>query len=52
MNAISRMADAHLRGEQKHDQRLWALVNLEIWQRIFLDGEGVDAVAATPRRAA
>lgn len=45
MNAISRLADAHLRGEEKHDQRLWALVNLEIWQRIFLDGEPVDAVA-------
>jgi asparagine synthase (glutamine-hydrolysing) len=47
MNAVSRMADAHVRGDEKHDQRLWALVNLEIWQRIFLDGEPVDAVART-----
>ena len=45
MNAISSMADRHMRGEQKHDQRLWALVNLEIWQRIFLDGEPVDAIS-------
>jgi len=52
MNAISRMADLHLRGEQKHEQRLWALVNLEIWQRIFLDGEGFEAIATAPRRAA
>lgn len=48
MNAVSRMADEHLRGVARHDQRLWALVNLEIWQRIFLDGEPVDAIAATP----
>lgn len=45
MNAVSRMADQHLRGEQKHDQRLWALVNLEIWQRIFLDGEPVESIS-------
>ena len=45
MNAISLMADRHMRGEQKHDERLWALVNLEIWQRIFLDGEPVEAIS-------
>jgi asparagine synthase (glutamine-hydrolysing) len=44
MNAVRTMADRHLRGEQKHDQRLWALVNLEIWQRIFLDGEDPGAI--------
>ncbi len=45
MNAISAMADRHMRGEQKHDERLWALVNLEIWQRIFLDGEPVESIS-------
>lgn len=45
MNAISSMSDRHMRGEQKHDQRLWALVNLEIWQRIFLDGEPVESIS-------
>ncbi|MBK6486607.1 MAG: asparagine synthase (glutamine-hydrolyzing) [Gemmatimonadetes bacterium] len=45
MNEVSVMADRHLRGEQKHDQRLWALVNLEIWQRIFLDGEPVESIS-------
>ncbi len=44
MNAVSRLADAHLRGAQKHDQRLWMLLNLEIWQRLFLDGEPIEAV--------
>jgi asparagine synthase (glutamine-hydrolysing) len=42
--AVRRMVDEHVRGEKKHDQRLWALVNLEIWQRIFLDGEPVETM--------
>jgi len=28
----------HNAGEN-HDERLWALINLEIWQRQFIDGE-------------
>jgi asparagine synthase (glutamine-hydrolysing) len=28
----------HNNGEN-HDERLWALVNFEIWQRTFIDGE-------------
>ncbi|MEO6445709.1 MAG: asparagine synthase (glutamine-hydrolyzing) [Gemmatimonadaceae bacterium] len=45
MNAVSLMVDRHLSGKQKHDERLWALVNLEIWQRIFLDGEPVESIS-------
>jgi asparagine synthase (glutamine-hydrolysing) len=26
-------------GSADHDERLWRLVNLEIWQRVFLDGD-------------
>lgn len=44
MNVVSRMADAHLRGAQRHDQRLWVLLNLEVWQRLFLDGEPIESV--------
>jgi asparagine synthase (glutamine-hydrolysing) len=29
----------HDAGEPGHDQKLWMLLNLEIWQRIFLDGD-------------
>lgn len=32
----------HDRGEN-HDQRLWFLVNFEIWQRLFFDGEAAEA---------
>jgi asparagine synthase (glutamine-hydrolysing) len=34
-----RLADEHRAGAWRHGDRLWLLVNLEIWQRIFLDGE-------------
>ncbi len=37
--AVRRLADEHLAGARDHGDRLWLLVNLEIWQRIFLDGE-------------
>jgi asparagine synthase (glutamine-hydrolysing) len=29
----------HSSGAENHDERLWALVNFEIWQRQFLDRE-------------
>ena len=31
----------HERGYGNHAERLWSLVNLELWQRLFLDGESV-----------
>jgi hypothetical protein len=38
------MADEHRSGRAKHGDRLWLLVNLEIWQRIFCEGEDPAAV--------
>lgn len=35
---IQALVDRHMKGEN-HDERLWALLNMEIWQRRFLDGE-------------
>ena len=29
----------HEAGAVNHADRLWCLLNLELWQRIFLDGE-------------
>ena len=43
-NAVSQLVAQHQSGEVKHDQRLWSLVNLEIWHRVFLDGEPVEAI--------
>lgn len=36
---VHRLVGEHLAGARNHDARLWALVNFELWQRIFLDGE-------------
>jgi asparagine synthase (glutamine-hydrolysing) len=42
--SLARMADEHRSGRGKHGDRLWLLVNLEIWQRIFCEGEEPAAV--------
>jgi asparagine synthase (glutamine-hydrolysing) len=36
---LRRLAEEHRSGIREHGARLWLLVNLELWQRIFLDGE-------------
>jgi asparagine synthase (glutamine-hydrolysing) len=41
--ALQRLAAGHQAG-LNHGQRLWALINLEIWQRIFFDGEPVESI--------
>ncbi len=33
------MAQAHHSGAADHAERLWLLINLEIWQRVFCEGE-------------
>ena len=35
---VRELVSRHRAGEN-HDERLWALVNFEVWQRIFFDGE-------------
>ena len=45
---VRRLVNGHQAGE-KHDERLWALVNFEIWMRRFIDGE--DAPRALESRA-
>ena len=40
---IRELVNRHQNGGENHEERLWALVNFEIWQRQFLDGEGNDA---------
>jgi asparagine synthase (glutamine-hydrolysing) len=43
--ALRRLAEEHRAGAAEHGDRLWLLANLEIWQRIFVDGEDPAAVA-------
>lgn len=43
--AVRRVVAGHVQGGENHGERLWALVTLELWQRIFLDGEDPDVLA-------
>lgn len=42
------LATEHFRGERNHGQQLWSLMNLEIWQRIFLDREPLETIMGRP----
>jgi asparagine synthase (glutamine-hydrolysing) len=42
--ALQRLAEAHRAGQASHGDRLWLLLNLEIWQRLFVDGDDSAAV--------
>ena len=41
---LRNLAEAHRAGQAEHGDRLWLLINLEIWQRICLDGEDFAAI--------
>jgi asparagine synthase (glutamine-hydrolysing) len=36
---LRRLVEEHVAGRVDHTERLWTLVNFEMWQRRFLDGE-------------
>jgi asparagine synthase (glutamine-hydrolysing) len=38
--AIQRIFAEHRAGHRDHGNRIWRLLNLELWQRVFIDGEG------------
>lgn len=46
------LCQRHLAGEGGHAERLWALLNFEIWQRVFFDGEPVEDVLTSKRALA
>jgi asparagine synthase (glutamine-hydrolysing) len=48
---LRRLVAEHMAGHARHEERLWMLMNLEIWHRIFLDGELPADVAMGPRAA-
>lgn len=41
---VGRMVNAHRRGRVDHHDRLWMLLNLEVWHRLYLDGASVASV--------
>jgi len=47
---VERVVQEHLAGLANHDERLWALLNVEVWHRIFVDGcAATDVGMATPQ---
>ena len=42
---VRTMFDEHVRGVRKHDERLWILLGLELWHRLFMDGEDHASIA-------
>ena len=42
--ALRHLVDEHRSGAWDHGDRLWMLMNLEIWQRVFLEGEAPEEV--------
>ena len=47
--AVERLAAEHRAGAAEHADRLWLLVNLEIWLRVFIDGEDPGDVMSAAR---
>jgi asparagine synthase (glutamine-hydrolysing) len=43
---VERLLGAHATGETEGGDAIWSLLNLELWYRTFIDGEGVQTVAA------
>ncbi len=41
---LRHLALEHRSGNADHGERLWLLINLEIWQRIFVDGESPEEI--------
>jgi asparagine synthase (glutamine-hydrolysing) len=51
--AVERLIAAHADGTADGGDSLWALLNLELWYRTFIDGDGIQtlAVETSPLRA-
>jgi asparagine synthase (glutamine-hydrolysing) len=43
---VRRLVDEHVTGTRSHADRLWLLVNLELWPRMTMDGEELEPLEA------
>ena len=37
--SVKNMLDEHMSGKVNHGSRIWSLLNLELWHRMFIDGK-------------
>ena len=51
-SAVRSLVHRHCEVGENHSERLWALVNFELWQRVFLDGEAPDLIGRPAPAAA
>ena len=51
-DAISRIFAEHRTGHRDHGNRIWRLLNLELWQRVCLEDDLESVAAAIPANAA
>ncbi|HEX9565334.1 MAG TPA: asparagine synthase (glutamine-hydrolyzing) [Gemmatimonadaceae bacterium] len=49
---VARLVAEHGTGAADHAERLWALLNLELWHQIFVDGEAPADIAVEPHSLA
>jgi asparagine synthase (glutamine-hydrolysing) len=42
--AVSRLLDDHRAGTRTGGDAIWALLNLELWYRTFIDGDGTQTL--------
>jgi asparagine synthase (glutamine-hydrolysing) len=50
-DTVRRIFAEHRRRYRDHGNRIWRLLNLELWQRVFLDGEPAERVNALQSNA-
>jgi asparagine synthase (glutamine-hydrolysing) len=48
---VRKLVEQHRRGEANHSERLWSLVNFEMWQRQFIDGENMAGDTGTAQES-
>jgi len=46
--AVERLISAHAAGEMEGADAIWSLLNLELWYRTHIDGEGVQTLPGRP----
>jgi asparagine synthase (glutamine-hydrolysing) len=49
--AVRQLFAEHRAGHRDHGNRIWRLLNLELWHRVFVDQESMSEPGATPTAA-
>jgi hypothetical protein len=50
--AVQSLLDDHLAGRRQAGEILWSLLNLELWYRTWIDGDGIQQLGGASARPA